>query len=589
MTIETLADQNPGSNILVVDDNPRNLALLEDILGQAGYTVRPAITGELALLSAKTKLPDLVLLDIRLPDIDGYEICKELKSDPGSADIPVIFISALDDPLDKVRAFAEGGIDYIAKPFQAEEVVARIRTHLALRRMQLELTARNRQLQEEIERRQSAQQLLQDAHDQLECRVQQRTAELARALEERSLLATAVEQAAESIIITDEQARILYVNPFFEERTGYRRQEVVGQTPKFLQSGSHDSRFYDQLRRTLAEGRNWQGRFTNRCKDGSLLEEDAVISPVFDENGRTTNYIAVKRDITRTLQMERQLQHARKMEAIGTLAGGIAHDFNNILGAIIGCAEIAMAELGEGDRARQDLQRVLSAGQRARSLVQQILAFSRQSENSRRPLRLQPIIKETVGFLRASLPASIEIVTRLDDAGWLVLADPVQIQQILLNLCANAAHAMAGKGGELSISLSARTIDQSEAEAIGGMQAGDFLQLVVRDSGHGISPVIVDRIFDPFFTTKAVGEGTGLGLSVVHGIIGDLGGRVVVDSETDKGTTFSIYLIREKEALAESNPPPATPHGSGKERVLLVEDEEYPVDTMQRKPSRRKR
>lgn len=569
MTIETLADNDPGSNILVVDDNPRNLALLEDILSQAGYTVRPAITGKLALLSARTKLPDLVLLDIRLPDIDGYDICKELKSDPRSADIPVVFISALDDPLDKVKAFAEGGIDYIAKPFQAEEVVARIRTHLALRRMQLELTARNRQLHEEIDRRHSAQQQLQDAHNQLECRVQQRTAELAQALEERSLLATAVEQAAESIIITDEQARILYVNPFFEERTGYRRQEVVGKTPKFLQSGSHDAQFYDRLRRTLAEGKNWQGRFTNRCKDGSLLEEDAVISPVFDASGRTTNYIAVKRDITRTLQMEIQLQHARKMEAIGTLAGGIAHDFNNILGSIIGCAEIAMAELGEGDRARQDLQRVLSAGQRARSLVQQILAFSRQSENSRRPLRLQPIIKETVGFLRASLPASIEIETRLDDADWLVSADPVQIQQILLNLSANATHAMGSKGGKLEIILAARSLRQAEAEAIGGMQAGDFLQLVVRDTGHGISPVIVDRIFDPFFTTKAVGEGTGLGLSVVHGIIGDLGGRVVVESETEKGTTFSIYLMREKEAL--------------------VEDEEYLVDTMRRKPSRRKR
>ncbi len=711
-----------NNNILVVDDNPQNLALLQDILGQLGYIVRPAITGNLALLSALSKVPDLILLDIRLPDIDGYEVCRKLKAGEKTADVPVIFISALDDPIDKIRAFTEGGIDYITKPFQAEEVVARIRTHLSLRYTQLELRERNNQLSEEIASRLQAQQQLQEAHNLLESRVQRRTKELAQAVqalelevderkqteaalreseeryrvaienesagivivdagiirffntrfmrifgcqkkedilnksllsffhpedvaefkalldlpprgdrddnpavelrgvsrskhpvwlevlaaattyqsrdvsliylrditarkkafEERTLLATAVEQAAESIMITDNQARILYVNPFFENLTGYRREEVAGQTPRFLQSGVHDVALYRQLRHTLESGKDWRGRITNRCKNGSLIDEDVVISPVLDAMGKISYYIAVKRDVTQTLMMERRLQQAQKMEAVGTLAGGISHDFNNILGAIMGCAEIAMAELPKGNRVQADLKRVLSAGQRARQLVQQILTFSRQSENHSRPLQIQPIIKETVKFLRASLPATVEIKAHLTKTDWLVMADPVQIQQILLNLSVNAAHAIGIAGGLLDIHLTPKTITKIDAESIGGIHPGDFLQLSVRDTGHGMSRVILDRIFDPFFTTKAVGEGTGLGLSVVHGIITDLGGRLLVESEAGQGTIFHIYLARDIRTEIDTEPPPALHLSDHGEKVLVVDDEIYLADTMKR-------
>lgn len=545
-------DVRQNDNILIVDDNPRNLAVLQDILDQSGYTVRPAITGRLALLSALSRVPDLVLLDIRLPDMDGYEVCRELKKDPRTADVPVIFISALDDPLDKIKAFSEGGVDYITKPFHAEEVVVRVRTHLSLRNAQLEL---------------------QEARRNLEERVQRRT-------EERTLLARAVEQAAESIIITDSRQRILYVNPFFEKITGYGREEVVGLTPELLRSGHHDDSFYKHIRRTLVRGRGWQGRMTSRCKDGSLVEEDATISPVFDDSGEITHYIAVKRDVTRTLQMERQLQQARKMEAIGTLAGGIAHDFNNILGAIIGCAEVAMAELPADSRAHSDLERVLSSGQRARRLVQQILTFSRQSENDRRPLRLQPIIKETVKFLRASLPATVEIKTTFLEEDWLVLADPVQIQQILLNLSSNGAHAIGSSGGVLEIRLESRSLSQAEAESIGGISGGDYLLLSVRDSGHGMNGVVLDRIFDPFFTTKGVGEGTGLGLSVVHGIVTDLEGRMVVESSPGEGTVFFIYLARGERGGEDDGVSPTVPGSLNNERILVVDDELYLAEAM---------
>jgi len=552
MTSSNSQNVQQNDNVLIVDDNPRNLAILQDILDQSGYTVRPAITGRLALMSAFSKIPDLVLLDIRLPDMDGYEVCRQLKNDAKTVDVPIIFISALDDPLDKVKAFSMGGVDYITKPFHAEEVVARIRTHLSLRSIQLEL---------------------QDARRHLEERVQRRT-------EERTLLATAVEQAAESIIITDSSERILYVNPFFEKVTGYGREEVVGKTQKLLQSGRHDESFYEQIWQTLSRGSGWQGRMTSRCSDGSLIEEDATISPVFDDSGKITHYIAVKRDVTRTLQMERQLQQAQKMEAIGTLAGGIAHDFNNILGAIIGCAEVAMAELPRGSRAQSDLERVLSSGQRARRLVQQILTFSRQAENDRRPLPLRPIIKETVKFLRASLPATVEIKTVLAETDWLVLADPVQIQQILLNLSSNGAHAIGSSGGTLEIRLESKSLSDTEAESIGGICCGDYLLLSVRDSGHGMSGVVLDRIFDPFFTTKGVGEGTGLGLSVVHGIITELGGRMIVESRPGEGTVFFLYLAREEKKEADGEFSPTTPRSRNNELILLVDDEVYLANSM---------
>ncbi len=705
-------------NILVVDDNPGNLAVLEDMLNHAGYAVRPAISGELALLSARTRPPDLVLLDIRLPDIDGYRVCRQLKSEGPTSDVPVIFLSALDDPLDKIRAFSEGGVDYVTKPFQAEEIMVRIRTHLSIRRMQQTLVRQNNQLQKEVRERQEAQQQLQQAHHELEERVRKRTGELAetvldleseieerrqteralresearyrtaiesefagialvdvdrilflnnrflnifgferkeelldksfsclfdpggrekieavldecvcggrpsfqgefkarasngqrlwlelhvtatthrqdsvaliytrdittsrRAVEESLLLATAMAQTAESIIITDAQARILYVNPYFEKITGYSRSEVLGQTPAILKSGHHSPEFYQQIRTRLQAGQGWQGRFVNRCRDGSLIDEDAVISPVFDGDGAISHYIAVKRDITRSLQLERQLQQAQKLEAVGTLAGGIAHDFNNILGAIMGCAEIAMNELPRSSRAQADLKRVLSAGQRARELVQQILTFSHQSETRPQPLKLQPIIKETIKFLRATLPATINITSSLTREDRLIQADPVQVQQILLNLATNAAHAMGGGSGNLDIRLTAVTLGEEEAEQTGALAPGDYLVLAVQDTGHGMNPITVSRIFDPFYTTKAIGEGTGLGLSVVHGIITGLGGRVLVHSQPEEGTVFLIYLpVTERQQIPreESSPPLRSMRG---ERILVIDDEPYLSET----------
>ncbi len=270
--------------------------------------------------------------------------------------------------------------------------------------------------------------------------------------------------------------------------------------------------------------------------------------------------------------IEAQLRQAQKMEALGTLTGGIAHDFNNILAAIIGFSEIVRDRFDEGDRDRHHLDRVLEAGLRGRELIKRMLAFSRKTEQEKTPVLLSSIVAETVKFVRSSTPATISIRTEVGTGSGMVFADPVQMQQVVLNLCTNAVQAMREKGGVLDVEVSGRTVDESEG-VHRGMKPGPYVILAVRDTGAGISPSIVDRIFDPFFTTKKVGEGTGLGLSVVHGIVQQHEGHVFAESEPGSGSTFTVYLPRvEAEVSGEDRAEQPIP--SGTERVLFVDDEE---------------
>jgi signal transduction histidine kinase len=272
-------------------------------------------------------------------------------------------------------------------------------------------------------------------------------------------------------------------------------------------------------------------------------------------------------------RLERQLRQSQKMEAIGRLAGGIAHDFNNILAAIIGFTEIAADKISPDSKAQGNLKRILEAGIRGRELIKQILAFSRQSEQEKKPSQLSRIVDETLRLLRASLPSTIHIEWNVASESGLVLADASQMQQVVMNLCTNAAHAMRERGGIISIDLCDFSFSTSAEAPRGGLAPGVYLQLSVNDSGEGMPGDIVDRIFDPFFTTKKLGEGTGLGLSVVLGIIESHGGAITVRSEPGRGSTFAVYLPRIMEARAE------VPVGeervpTGKERILFIDDEE---------------
>ncbi len=385
-------------------------------------------------------------------------------------------------------------------------------------------------------------------------------------------LATAFEQVAECIVITDTNANIQYVNPVVERITGFSRKELLNQNCRIFNSQKHDKSFFTDMWKTILSGDIWNGHIFNQKKDGTVYEDEVTISPIRNTRGSITNYVAVKRDVTNEVKMEKQLRQAQKMEAIGTLAGGIAHDFNNILAAILGYTELSQRDLQEDSKLYKHLQQVLQAGYRAKDLIKQILAFSRQGQQEVKPLQISLIIKEVLKLLRASLPTTIEIRQNIRSHKSLVFADPTQIHQLIMNLCTNAAHAMRHSGGILEVSMSEIEITPRDANHYHGLSAGPFIKLSVTDSGHGMAPEISERIFEPYFTTKKPGEGTGMGLSVVHGIVKSHNGDISVYSEIGKGTTFNIFLPRIEEASEEKEEQDSIlPHGS--ENILFVDDE----------------
>jgi len=315
--------------------------------------------------------------------------------------------------------------------------------------------------------------------------------------------------------------------------------------------------------------------------DGTAFPATITTVTVKDAGGNVTECQGIIRDESERRHLESQLQQAQKMEAVGTLAGGIAHDFNNILAAIIGFTEIASLQITEDDKAKESLKEVLKAGYRARDLVNQILAFSRQSEQELKPVQASFIVKEALELLRASLPTTIDIRRniKIPVGQDIVNADPTQIHQVLMNLCTNAAHAMREEGGVLEVNL--RNVDfglgvgdfkDEESRSKTRLSPGPYLRLTVSDTGSGMAPDVKERIFDPYFTNKEKGEGTGMGLSVVYGIVKDHGGAITVFSEPGKGTTFHVYLpliekaVEPKKETVESLP-------TGHERILFIDDE----------------
>jgi len=396
-----------------------------------------------------------------------------------------------------------------------------------------------------------------------------------RAEEERQRLATAIEQAAESIVITDRKGLIQYVNPAFEKISGYSRAEAEGRTPRFLKSGKHGPEFYHQMWSKLTAGEVWQGRLVNRHKDGTRFEEEATISPVRDASGEVTHYVAVKHDLSQVTRLESQLRQAQKMEAIGTLAGGIAHDFNNILYAILGYTQLAIDDVEEDSSVHASLAEVLRAGDRASQLVRQMLTFSRRTEQERSPLLLGPVVKEAMKLLHGSLPATISISERIDSACGEVMADPTQIHQVIMNLCTNAFQTMREKGGTLEVNLSEVSISSDQEMSRLDLERGRYAKISVSDTGPGIDAAILDRIFEPYFSTRSPQEGTGLGLAIVHGIVKDHGGGIAVASEVGQGTTFTVYLPLCATPDRVSRVGATEAEGTGDEgRILLVDDEE---------------
>lgn len=399
-----------------------------------------------------------------------------------------------------------------------------------------------------------------------------------RAEQQRVLLSTAVEQAADAIVITDTEGGIQYVNPAFEAITGYERDEVVGRNPRLLASGRHDAAFYRDLWGTLTSGEVWTGQFINRRKDATIYWQQGTISPVRDSLGEVVNYVSVARDVTREIELETQLRQVQKMEAVGQLAGGIAHDFNNLLTAILGNSEMLLSAPGTTGLARELAEETAEAGRRAASLTRQLLAFSRRQVLQPEVLDLNAVISGVTQMVRRVIGEHVTLKEELHPELAFVSADRGQIEQVIVNLAVNARDAMAD-GGTLTIETANVDLDDAYADTHAPTTPGRYVMLAISDTGVGMDEEVRSRIFEPFFTTKELGKGTGLGLATVYGIVKQSKGYIWVYSEPGQGTTFKVYLPRVEDpravagvrASADGAEEPAPGRG---ETVLLVDDDQ---------------
>ncbi len=416
---------------------------------------------------------------------------------------------------------------------------------------------------------------LADAFNRMVTKIEQHTEDLAEANIRLEIFNTIIEASPMPVYLNDLDGRYLFTNQAFLKLHKLDATEPIGKTSLELFNPDYGEDYFQQVKQVLSSGQQLEE--STKVLDGEERLHEVLITkfPVFDAQGKVYAVGGIDIDLTEQKQLEEQLLHAHKMEAIGTLAGGIAHDFNNLLAAMLGHAYLAERKLGENSGAEKNIEQIKSAAIRATELVKQILSFARRDKATLETVNVNNTIQEALLLLQATLPASVEIQQTISAAAQqlTVSADKTQLQQILINLCTNAVHAMQNKG-VLRVGLQQITVPFEEIPANSDCLPGDYAQLCIQDTGAGMSEETLGQIFNPFFTTKAVGEGTGMGLSVVHGLVREHKGFIRVDSQLNQGTTFKVYL-----PLTSNDNPVAAEDAienlpTGNERILFVDDEE---------------
>ncbi|OGU13412.1 MAG: hypothetical protein A2076_17340 [Geobacteraceae bacterium GWC2_53_11] len=592
MTLDNQSTPRPFERkpvILTVDDDANNLAVVRDCLSGFNYTVLVAEDGESAIGRADYARPDLILLDIMMAGMDGYETCRRLKLQESTSDIPVIFMSALAETGHKVHGLAAGAVDYITKPFQQEELLARVGVHLSIRDLNrrlkesndllearveartLDLAIANRELEDEIAERQAAQEQLQEQTVILEEKVEElQVAQLALRTSEQKFRAI-FDQTFQLIGLTTPEGIMLEVNQTALTFCGATEVEVLNkpfwETPWWNTSPDQHEFVRTAVQRAAA-GEFVRFETVYVTPAGVTHHIDFSLKPIKDADNKVVMLIPEGRDITSFKKLEDQLRQSQKMEAIGTLAGGVAHDFNNILTAIMGFAGILNAKLGDSPHAHF-ADDILAAADRAATLTQSLLAFSRKQVMETKPEEVNEIVRTISKILRRVIGEDIELHCTFAPDELTIMGDCGQIEQVLMNLAVNARDAMP-KGGTVSITTERMELTE---ELIGAtLKPGPYAKITISDTGCGIDETTRQRIFEPFFTTKEVGKGTGLGLSIVYGIIKQHGGDVTVYSEVGNGTSFKIYLPLVASVSTRPDIAPLAPVIGGTETILLAED-----------------
>ena len=519
-------------NVLIVDDNCDNLKVLVHILQSKGYAVRPARSAALAFAAMEKKKPDIILLDILMPEVSGYEICEKLKRDPETKDIPVIFISALGQPNDKVKAFSRGAVDYVTKPFHEEEVLARVATHLKLRRLHLRLEDQNRRLEREISVRIAAERSLGESEAKY-----------------HSVFET---NRAIKLIVDPESGKIVDANQAACEFYGYPKSEFTEKNIADINESPPDV-VREELRIAL-EGNKNRTELRHRVASNRLRDVEVYSGPV--AIGNKVFLYSIIHDVTERKILEAELEKAKKFEAIGILAGGLSHDFNNLLNIVGGGVELVKYYSSETNKASSVFKSIETALEKAGALVRKIIDFS--GKTSSLPKRMD--IREMLEMLSGSsgVREGRKVAVRQPEKTVEIYADRRQLHTALSNLVQNARESMP-EGGEIEIAAELAAPKDLPPEYDPPKDIDTFVKISVKDHGIGIPPENLEKIFDPYFSTKEKNEhkGMGLGLATAYSIVKRHKGAIVVASSPLQGTTVSVFFPAAKplpESDRNSNP-----------------------------------